>query len=56
MENGKACHTLQLNIEMLKWTTKEKKMYIIQVLRHAFTHGFPQEWQENWIQPLFGRS
>lgn len=53
MANGKACDTLQLNTEMLKWTTKETKLCMLQVLHHAFAHGFPHEWQENWIQPLF---
>ena len=28
-------------------------MCILQVIYHAFTYGFPHEWQENWIQPLF---
>ena len=53
MANGKACDTLELNIEMLKWTTKKTKSCMLQVIHHAFANGFPHEWQENWIQLLF---
>ena len=44
MENGKACNTLQLSTEMLKWTTKKTRLCMLQVMHHAFAHGFPQGW------------
>ena len=53
MANGKASDILLLNTKMLKWTTKETKLCMLDVIHHAFAHGFPSEWQENWIQPLF---
>ena len=52
MANGKASDTLHLCAKMLKWTTKETKLSILNATHHAFICGFSHEWQENWIQSL----
>ena len=53
MANGKASDHMHMNAEFVKWTGDGARAWLSQILTHAFHHGFPQDWQENWVQPLY---
>lgn len=38
--------------ELLKWTKDRAREKLSYVLTYALHHGFPLDWQENWVQPL----
>lgn len=53
MANAKASDHMSMCAEFLKWTGNEAREWLSHVLTHALHHGFPPDWQENWVQPLF---
>ena len=53
MANGKAHDSNDICIELLKWAPTETHAYLVDILNFAFTHGFPNDWQENWIKAIY---
>ena len=52
MANGKASYHMKIQAEFVKWTGDRARTWLSHILTHALHHGFPQEWQENWVQPV----
>lgn len=53
MANGKAPDTLHFNTEMLKWTKEYTRGCLVRLLNNAIENGFPLEWQDNWLKPIY---
>ena len=52
MANGKASDHMKIQAEFVKWIGDRARTWLSHILTHALHHGFPLEWQENWVQSL----
>ena len=53
MANGKAHNLDDICIQLLKWAPTETHAYLANILNFTFTHGFLDDWQENWIKEIY---